>query len=170
MEIGALLEAGRYREAFEMLMGQYQDKVLRLAWSMLGDRALAEETAQDIFLRIWKALPRFRRESSLSTWIYRIARNTCLTSLQAKPRTLPLGNFAARAGPPPLPPERRTPDVVALVARLPEPYRRVITLFYMEEKSYEEVARQLDLPLGTVKTYLHRARRALGAKMTGGGA
>lgn len=71
-------------------------------------------------------------------------------------------------------PESRGPDLPHLIAQLPEKYRRVITLFHMEERSYEEVARQLDLPMGTVKTYLHRARKELAAavmqsKMTGGG-
>jgi RNA polymerase sigma factor (sigma-70 family) len=62
--------------------------------------------------------------------------------------------------------EYRGPDLPYLVSQLPEKYRQVITLFYMEERSYEEVARLLDLPLGTVKTYLHRAKKELAAAMT----
>src|SRR5437763_14305808 len=87
-EIRARLDAGEYSEAFDLLMSHFQDKVFRLAYSMLGNEALAEETAQDVFIRIWKALGSYRGQSSLSTWIYSIARNTCLTALSglaAKP-------------------------------------------------------------------------------------
>ena len=66
-------------QAFERLLYEYRDRVFRLACSLLGDEAAAEDAAQEIFLKIWKALPSFRGESSLSTWIYAIARNTCLT-------------------------------------------------------------------------------------------
>jgi len=59
--------------------------------------------------------------------------------------------------------ESRTPDIEKLVSNLPEPYRRVVMLYYMEERSYEEVARLLDLPLGMVRTHLHRAKKALAA-------
>jgi RNA polymerase sigma factor (sigma-70 family) len=62
--------------------------------------------------------------------------------------------------------EFRGPDLPYLVAQLPEKYRQALTLFYMEERSCEEVARLLDLPLGTVKTYLHRAKKELAAAMT----
>src|SRR5690348_5694972 len=81
-EIRTRLGQKRYREAFELLVSEYQDKVFRLAYAMLGNRAVAEETAQDVFVRIWKALGGYRGEASLSTWIYAIARNTCLTARQ----------------------------------------------------------------------------------------
>src|ERR1035441_9980368 len=66
-------------QAFERLLDEYRDKVFRLACSLLGDQAAAEDATQEIFLKIWKALAGFRGESSVSTWIYAIARNTCLT-------------------------------------------------------------------------------------------
>jgi RNA polymerase sigma-70 factor (ECF subfamily) len=132
---------------------------------MLGNRALAEETAQDVFVRIWKSLPGYRGEASLSTWIYSIARNTCLTAIQrrADKRTesldLPVVRRAVERAEAPKP--DRTPDLMRMIGDLPEHYRQVVLLFYMQEKSYEEVALMLDLPLGTVKTYLHRARLQL---------
>src|SRR5579864_4303213 len=67
---------------FEQLLKAYEGKVLRLCYAMLGNRALAEETAQEVFLRIWRALGAFRGEASLSTWVYAITRNTCLTALE----------------------------------------------------------------------------------------
>src|SRR2546425_787309 len=81
-EILACLEKKRYTEAFEILLTQYQNKVFRLACAMLGNKALAEETAQEIFIRIWKALAGYRGQASLSTWIYAITRNTCLTAIK----------------------------------------------------------------------------------------
>lgn len=134
---------------------------------MLGDRALAEETAQDIFVRIWKALPGYHGEASLSTWIYSIARNACLTARKssASRRGLSLEIpgilHAAECAAAPIRPPDRSPDILRLVEELPPHYREVILLFHMQEKSYEEVASMLDLPLGTVKTYLHRARKQL---------
>jgi RNA polymerase sigma-70 factor, ECF subfamily len=166
-EIRARLDAKRYAEAFELVLTQYQHKVFRLAYSMLGSRTLAEEVAQDIFLRVWRALPGFRGMSSVSTWIFSVARNACLTALKssAKRRALSLDEpgvrMAAEARHVPPREAAGAPDLAHLVAQLPEKYRQVITLFYMEEKSYEQVARQLDLPMGTVKTYLHRARGEL---------
>lgn len=82
-QIRACLDQKRYREAFDLLLPEYRNRVFRLAFAMLGDRAAAEDTAQDVFVRIWKALAGFRGQSSLSTWIYAITRNTCLTALRS---------------------------------------------------------------------------------------
>ncbi len=179
-EIQTRLDGKRYTEAFELVLAQYQNKVFRLAYSILGNRELAEDAAQEIFVRIWRALPGYRGLSSVSTWIYSIARNTCLTALKngSVRRALSLDEpqvrdaFEARQLA--RRDEFRGPDLAYLVSQLPEKYRQVNTLFYMEERSYEEVARMLDLPLGTVKTYLHRAKKELAAamrqdKMTEGG-
>ena len=146
-------------QAFETLLAAHQDKVFRLCYSMLGDRAQAEDAAQESFLRIWKSMQGYRAEASIGTWIFSITRNVCLTAISKRGarRSAPLQE-AERVTPPA--PERER-DVERMVAQLPEKYRQVIVLFYMEEKSYEEVARMLDLPMGTVKTYLHRARKQL---------
>jgi RNA polymerase sigma-70 factor, ECF subfamily len=157
-------------EEFDRIAGEYQDRIFRLACSMLGDRAAAEEAAQEALVRIWKGLPRFRGESSLSTWIYAVTRNACLTALsRAGPRTESLEEPASRRAA-----ESRSaagwtaapaPDVAALLDRLPAKYRQVVTLFYMQEKSYDEVAAMLDLPVGTVKTYLFRARQSIAEEL-----
>jgi RNA polymerase sigma-70 factor, ECF subfamily len=164
-EIRTCLDESRYREAFELLLSHYQNKVFHLAYSILGDRALAEETAQDVFMRIWRGLHSYRGQASLSTWIYAITRNTSITALRRlsknaisiedpKVRLAVETAHSAKQG-------EGLIDLPSLLATLPEKYRQVLTLFYTEEKSYNEVARQLDLPVGTVKTYLHRARRDL---------
>jgi len=153
--------------SFDELLGAYQDKVFRLCCAMLGNRALAEETAQDVFVRIWKALPGYRGEASLSTWIYSIARNTCLTAIKSKAiraaesLEIPGVRRAAERSHSNPPQPDHTPDLMRLIADLPDHYRQVVLLFYMQDKSYDEVALMLDLPLGTVKTYLHRARLQL---------
>jgi RNA polymerase sigma-70 factor (ECF subfamily) len=157
-------------EQFEKIVREYQDKIFRLALSMLGDRDAAKETAQDVLVRIWKGLPGFRKEASLSTWIYAITRNACLTALRRhQPVAESLDETAPRREV-----ERRaaaawslpaSPDAQALLERLPAKYRQVVALFYMQEKSYDEVARMLDLPVGTVKTYLFRARKSLAEEL-----
>ncbi len=162
------LNAGDYREAFEELLERYRDKVFRLACSFLRNEAAAEDAAQDSFLRIWKALPGYSGQASLSTWIYTIARNTSLTHLKRRRPTVSLDDPDA-AGALELLPEFHThdaaggveSDAMLLLEQLPEKYRRVITLFYLEQKSYEEVADMLGLPMGTVKTFIHRARKEL---------
>jgi RNA polymerase sigma-70 factor, ECF subfamily len=126
---------------------------------MLGDRAQAEDAAQERFLRIWKSLDRYRGDSALGTWIFSITRNVSLTAISKRAaRRLAPVDEADRATPDP--PDRQH-DMVRLVGELPENYRQVVMLFYMEEKSYEEVARLLDLPIGTVNTHLNRARKQL---------
>ena len=117
-------------------------------------------------MRIWKALPGYRRQSSLSTWIYAITRNACLTALKASGAKREVSMEApgvARAaesrGTVSVP--RAGVDVLRFLDQLPEKHQQVLRLYYMEEKSYEEVARLLEWPMGTVKTYLHRARKEL---------
>ena len=148
---------------FERLLDEYRDKVFRLACSLLADQASAEDATQEIFLKIWRALPDFRGESSLSTWIYAIARNTCFTHRRtaAGERTCPLDEANAAAVPTADPPSDGASDLHAALGRLPEKYRRVLVLFYLEDRSYQQVALAMGLPMGTVKTYLHRARKEL---------
>jgi RNA polymerase sigma-70 factor, ECF subfamily len=143
--------------AFEALLHAYQDKVFRLCYSMLGDRAQAEDAAQESFLRIWKSIDRYRGDSAIGTWIFSITRNVCLTAISKRRRPAPIEE-AERAKPEA---PNRQRDIIHLVLQLPENYRQVVMLFYMEDRSYDEVARLLDLPVGTVKTHLHRARQQL---------
>jgi RNA polymerase sigma-70 factor (ECF subfamily) len=167
-EIRACLDQKRYREAFDRLLPEFQNKVFRLAYAMLGEAGAAEDMAQDVFVRIWRALPGYRGQSALSTWIYAITRNACLTALRraglkrevsmeepgvarAVEETGLAVGLGANAG----------LDVLRYLGQLPEKHQRVLRLYYLEEKSYEEVARLLEWPMGTVKVYLHRARKEL---------
>lgn len=165
-EIRAHLDNEQWTDAFELVVRQYQTKVFHLALSMLGNREQAEDAAQEVFIRIWRALPGYRGLASVSTWVYSIARNACLTALKSAGarRTVSLEDPGARAAAERKSPAsdlRHPPDLRRLVEELPEKQRQIVILFYMEEKSYEEVSRLLGLPLGTVKTHLHRARKEL---------
>jgi RNA polymerase sigma-70 factor (ECF subfamily) len=166
-EIRACLDQKRYQEAFERLLPEFQNKVFRLAYAMLGDAASAEDMAQEVFIRIWKALPGYRGQSSLSTWIYAITRNACLTALRKvgmrKEVSIEEPGIARAVedANPEAGSDAHGIDVLRFLKQLPEKHRQVLRLYYLEEKSYEEVARLLEWPMGTVKVYLHRARKEL---------
>jgi len=160
-DVQSLLRRRRCAAAFELLLNRYQEKVFRLVYSILKDAARAEEVTQDIFLKMWQVLPDYDGRASLSTWLYSIARNTSLSALRAESyrRTLPIGDCEPpasnwEAG-------LQQVEMKQLLQRLPETQQQVITLFYLQDRSVEDVAHMLDLPEGTVKSHLHRARRAL---------
>jgi RNA polymerase sigma-70 factor (ECF subfamily) len=137
---------------------------MHLAVSIVRSEALAEDLSQTIFVKAWQALPKFDGRAALSTWLYTIARNTCLTALRAESyrRTAALDETAGSC------PANPAPVNIAIeqcVARLPDVQREVIMLYYFQDRDVAEVAAMLDLPEGTVKSHLHRARRALGAMM-----
>jgi RNA polymerase sigma-70 factor (ECF subfamily) len=151
--------------AFRELVDQYKGVVFALIARSIGDRARAEEVAQDVFLRVHKGLPYFRGESKLSTWIYRIAANV-LAQEKRVPPTLSLDD-PQEAGPPPAVHDRAFGDVLLkdrlekAIARLPLPYQILVNGHYLKGLQYEELAQALDMPMGTVKTHLHRAKRRL---------
>ena len=159
------LDSGDLRRAFDLLVDRYQDKVFHLALGLMRDWDAAEDMTQEIFIRVWKGLAGYTGAASLSTWIYTIGRNACLTELKRRassPKVCAEASVLERAAAAQVPgPDEGTIDVRALLGRLPERYRRAMTLYYLEEKSYQEVAEMLGIPLGTVKTFLHRAKKEL---------
>ena len=160
-DVQHLLRERRYSEAFEQLLDRYETKVFHMALTFLRAPARAEEVTQDIFLKLWKALPHYDGRASPGTWLYAIARNTCLSSSRADGyrRTLPLEDFDEPATPAPA--WITDGELAQCIDRLPAIQKTVITLFYLQEKRVDEVARMLGLPEGTVKSHLHRARLAL---------
>jgi RNA polymerase sigma-70 factor (ECF subfamily) len=162
-DVRQLLLARRYREALEELLGAHEQQVFRMALVMLRDRGRAEEVTQEVFLKLWKALPSYDGRALPSTWLYSIARNTCLSAIRAESyrRTVGLDDVSAPAFEDPV----SDTFVRALLEHLPEDQRRAVTLFYWEDKSVKEAAAILNMPEGTVKSLLHRARRSLGEMM-----
>ena len=103
-----LVQAGREQEAFERLVPEYRRRVFGLAFSILRDRAAAEDLAQEVFVKLWQALPRYDGRAKLSTWIYTITRNASISALRARRPALSMSepavqesveNIAAPAGP-----------------------------------------------------------------------
>ena len=166
-DIVELLRGGATEAAFERLIDRYESKVYRLCCSLLRDPDQAQDAAQESLVRVWKALAKYDQRASLSTWIYTITRNRCLTAIERRrdldslsDSEVQLQAEAAQAvGPEPE--QDHLAMLRELVEALPERYRRVLTLFYYEERSVAEVALMLGQPEGTVKTNLHRARAAL---------
>lgn len=166
--------------AFRHLVELHGDRVYGLAYRVIGSAPEAEEAAQDAFLRAWRALPEFRGEARFSTWLHRIAVR-CAYDASARLRArrdreqsyeamveVPGGEaaVAASASAATGPGGEAAGEVpAALLERLPDVQRAVVTLYYIEDRSVEEVARILEIPANTVKTHLHRARAALRAAL-----
>jgi RNA polymerase sigma-70 factor (ECF subfamily) len=147
-----------------VLLAAYRGRVYRLALGFVREPADAEDLAQDAFVRLWRALPLYDGRASFSTWLYVIARNACLNEVRRR-GLRPTSSLEDAAEPSvtasaSAPVERRL-ECETLVEALPEPQRRIVRLFYLEERSYEQVAAMLEIPINTVRSHLHRARRRL---------
>jgi RNA polymerase sigma-70 factor, ECF subfamily len=162
-----LLQAGDAARAFDCVLQHFEGKVYRLCRAILRNPAESEDTAQESLIRIWKALPRFDGRAALSTWIYAVTRNRCLTAIERRRELHSLSDTAIEleADAASAVVEKDPDDPLALLRELaeglPERYRRVLILFYYEDRSVAEVASQLGIPEGTVKTNLFRARALL---------
>ena len=154
--------------AFRELVDRYKDLVFALIARTIQDRSQAEDLAQEVFLRVHRGLPYFRGEARLSTWIYRIAANVCAQD-SGKPAAISIDDERVRS---------RVAASTSLrdrqfgelelrdrlekaIARLPANYRFLIAAHYLEGVRYEDLAEALQLPLGTVKVQLHRAKQQL---------
>jgi RNA polymerase sigma-70 factor (ECF subfamily) len=164
-DVRRLVDRQVYPEAFDLLVERYWRKIFHLSYSFVRERGAAEDLTQETFLKLWRALPGYSGEASFSTWIYVIARNTCLTHLrsQAHRKTLPLEDPAIRAAADRARHERAVVEqrleCESLLALLNDDQRQVVTLYYLEGRSCEEVAAMLGIAAGTVRSQLHRVRR-----------
>jgi len=164
-------------EAFEQLIEDYQKRVFNIALRMIGNYDDANELAQEVFIRIFKSIKDFKEESSLSTWIYRITTNVCLDEIRKRKNKnvvsldeevkLEEGDLQRQVED-----TRPTPDVIAeknevrklvkdAIMSLPEEQRTVIILRDIQGFSYEEIAKIMKCPEGTVKSRINRSRQIL---------
>jgi RNA polymerase sigma-70 factor, ECF subfamily len=148
-------------DAFEALVVRHQERIYRVALRMLGNQHDAQDAAQDTFLQAWKALPRFRADSTFSTWLYRIATNQCLDMLRTRRHAEPLEDRPGK--------HTSRPDVIvegraklalvqAAIGRLTPEQRAPLVLREFEGCSYDEIASILDISIPAVKGRIHRAR------------
>jgi len=162
--------------AFEQIMNLYADRLYNYILRMVGNEADAEDLVQETFLRAYQGLPAFDGRASLGTWLYRIATNLCIDHQRRRARRVPTVSYSIREDEDGEPtewefPDLRTPDpleaalnrelegvVERAVSRLSPKLKTVLLLYDVEELSYEEIARVLNIPIGTVKSRLNHAR------------
>jgi RNA polymerase sigma-70 factor (ECF subfamily) len=158
--------------AFRKLVERYHPMTYSIVRAILGDRFDVEDVVQDVFVKVYGALRQFRGESKLSSWIYQIARNEALNQTRGKrPAAEPLDDAALETPIESRPDEqyRRKmlrEDLERCLMEIDEEFRTVLEMRYMGEMSYAEISDATGLPMGTVKTYIHRAKIELKRVMT----
>lgn len=163
--------------AFERLVAAHAPALYTLALRSLGEAQEAEDLLQEALLRAWNHLPGFRAEARLGTWLYRIVINLCCNRIpQLRRRAEPLDGLVnvdgALSEPGPeegLDTEELRRGLEAAIADLPPQQRLLITLRHLEDLRYDEIAELTGLPLGTVKTGIHRGRRQLRERLSAAG-
>lgn len=178
-DVVVLAQKGR-EPAFRELIRRYERPVFSLIYRMVRDATTAEDLAQDSFIKVLNHLDKYRPEFKFSSWLFKIANNVAIDhlrrrsvdtiSMDGSPHAVsaseieatsfdisdssesPLDELAAR---------ELGSEIERAIAKLRPEYRNCIVLRHVEGRSYEEIAATLDLPLGTVKTYIHRARHEL---------
>ena len=156
--------------AFENIVRRWQSPLINLAYRFCGDRARAEDMAQDAFLRAYRALGGWRQDAAFSTWLFALATNLYRSELRRiPPRTLsldevrePSDSHAPAIG---ADQESRDRAVRRAVLALPAKYRETLTLFYFHEKDVAQAAKSLGVAEGTVKARLNRGREILRGKL-----
>ncbi|MCX7555022.1 RNA polymerase sigma factor RpoE [Marinicella sp. S1101] len=178
-ELVAQAKAGKM-SAFELLVNRYQQRVANVIAKFIKDRHEIQDVAQEVFIKVFRALPNFRGDSSFYTWIYRIAVNTSKNHLVAKSRRIQntqvefedAESFGSNE-------DYRnldTPDAVysrgeleqtmsKAISQLPEDLKQAIVLREVDGLSYEEIAVKMDCPIGTVRSRIFRARDAIDQAM-----
>ncbi len=178
-DVVALAQRGR-EPAFREIVRRYERPVFSIIFRMVRDSATAEDLAQDTFIKVLNHIDKYRPEFKLSSWLLKIANNVAIDHLRRRQLSTISMSGSPHAGSP-SEVEATSFDVASsdesaldelearelgsaiekAVARLRPEYRSCILLRHVEGRSYEEIAATLDLPLGTVKTYIHRARHEL---------
>ena len=178
-DVVALAQQGR-EDAFREIIRRYERPVFSLVYRMVRDREVAEDLAQDAFIRVLNHLDKYRSEFKLSSWLFKIANNVAIDhlrkrqldtiSMHGSPHAATASDIEATSIDIASGDENALDEMEAkelgsaierAISQLRPEYRSCIMLRHVEGRSYEEIATTLDLPLGTVKTYIHRARHEL---------
>ena len=161
-------------DAFESLYSQHLKRVYNIAWRMMGNPSDAEDVAQEVMLKAWRALPAFKLDSALGTWLYRITMNACADELRRrKAQTVSVEQMQADG-------QELASDgfeegsvtqgsIAGAVSRLSEEYRAALILRDIQGYSYEEIADILRCPIGTVRSRINRAREQMRNMLYGNG-
>ena len=160
--------------SYALIVDSHKDRALTLAVRLMGNREEAEELVQDAFVRAFNNLGTFRGDSKFSTWFYRILYNLCMTRVtrrRGNPERVVvddetrLDDILVDRDQPSIHEQVEDEEIREIIATeiesLPEKFKAVITLFYVQELTYGEMVRVLNTPVGTVKTNLFRARNLL---------
>ncbi|MBE1553079.1 RNA polymerase sigma factor SigW [Sporosarcina limicola] len=168
------------QDAFEEIVTLFQHRLYQVCYRMLSNTQEAEDIAQEAFVRAYINIHTFDQKRKFSTWLFRIATNLCIDRIRKKkpdyyldaevPGTEGLNMYSQIAAPGELPEEEvermeLQERIQYEIGRLPDRYRTVIILRYIEELPLQEIGDILELPLGTVKTRVHRGREALRKQM-----
>lgn len=168
----SLVEAARAgsADAFALLVDRYRSPIVRLAYRLTHDADEAKDIAQDVFLRAYNRLGEFQPDRPFARWLFVIARNASLDALRRRRRAAVYA-FKDEAPPAELGPEDlalrndEATRVHAALEALPLKYRDVLDLYYIRGLLYREIALELSIPIGTVKTYISRAKRRLRSEL-----
>ena len=155
--------------AFSYLVEKYKKLVAHIVFRMIYNQGDREDICQDVFLKIYQNLSRFRADSKLSTWIGKISYNCCINYINRK-KTIVMNQSSqdweeiASENPDPVwhtEQDDRVNKIRAEIDQLPVQSRAILTLYHLEDMSYREIGEVMNLPEGTVKSYLYRARQHL---------
>ena len=164
------------QKAFERLMSKYQQMIHNLIFRMIYKKEDVEDLTQEAFIKAFNSLEKFDKQFSFATWLCKIATNNCIDYLRKKKLStfsidkeiesdednmqfeIPDSNFIPDKN---ILDSERKKILQNAIQNLPEKYRQVIVLRHQEEMDYEEIAEKLDLPLGTIKAHIFRAREML---------
>jgi RNA polymerase sigma-70 factor (ECF subfamily) len=161
---------GGDQDAFVALMERHERRVFNLAYRMLGSHEDAREATQEAFLSSFRHLSRFRGDAAFSTWLHRIAVNACYDLIRRRP---PLVSLDAEPPEPPPAPDHSdavasAADVQRALLQIPEEFRAALVMHDVQDVPVQAIADALQIPVGTVKSRLHRGRVALGRALSGG--
>lgn len=160
------------REAFRMLFEAYKDRVFSIAVYSIGDRSLADDVTQQIFLKLFTAIGQFRGESEFTTWLYRLVVNACLDERRRRKRLVAWGETVAMRNPREKKPQEEqyarqeiTEAVRDAIGQLKPKFRLPILLKYIEGLSYDEIASVMGCSMGTVASRLNRGHGELAKRL-----